>query len=35
MPIFDARGSVLKLGVGGIGCLFEGWQLLVRGTFEE
>jgi beta-aspartyl-dipeptidase (metallo-type) len=30
MPIFDARGNVLKLGVGDIGCLFEDWQLLVR-----
>jgi len=30
MPIFDARGNVLKLGVGDIRCLFEDWQLLVK-----
>jgi beta-aspartyl-dipeptidase (metallo-type) len=30
MPIFDAKGNVVKLGVGDIQCLFEDWQLLVR-----
>jgi beta-aspartyl-dipeptidase (metallo-type) len=30
MPIFDAKGNVVKLGVGDIQCLLEDWQLLVR-----
>jgi beta-aspartyl-dipeptidase (metallo-type) len=30
MPIFDAKGDVVKLGVGDIRCLFEDWQLLVK-----
>jgi beta-aspartyl-dipeptidase (metallo-type) len=30
MPIFDARGNVVKLGVGEIQCLFEDCQLLVK-----
>ncbi len=29
MPIFDARGSLVRLGVGDIKCLFEDWQRLV------
>jgi beta-aspartyl-dipeptidase (metallo-type) len=30
MPIFDAKGDVVRLGVGDIKCLFEDWQMLVR-----
>jgi beta-aspartyl-dipeptidase (metallo-type) len=30
MPIFDAKGHVVKLGVGDIQCLLEDWQLLVK-----
>jgi beta-aspartyl-dipeptidase (metallo-type) len=30
MPIFDAKGNVMKLGVGDIQSLFEDWQLLVK-----
>jgi beta-aspartyl-dipeptidase (metallo-type) len=30
MPIFDAKGNVIKLGVGDIQCLFDDWQLLVK-----
>jgi beta-aspartyl-dipeptidase (metallo-type) len=30
MPIFDAKGEVVKLGVGDIQCLFDDWQLLVK-----
>jgi beta-aspartyl-dipeptidase (metallo-type) len=30
MPIFDAKGNVVKLGVGDIQCLFDDWQLLVK-----
>jgi beta-aspartyl-dipeptidase (metallo-type) len=30
MPIFDAKGSVTKLGVGDIQCLFDDWQLLLK-----
>jgi beta-aspartyl-dipeptidase (metallo-type) len=30
MPIFDAKGNVVKLGVGDIQCLLEDWQLLVK-----
>jgi beta-aspartyl-dipeptidase (metallo-type) len=30
MPIFDAQGHVVKLGVGDIQCLLEDWQLLVK-----
>jgi beta-aspartyl-dipeptidase (metallo-type) len=29
MPIFDAQGHVVKLGVGDIQCLFEDWQALM------
>jgi beta-aspartyl-dipeptidase (metallo-type) len=28
MPIFDAQGNVVRLGVGEIQCLFEDWQSL-------
>ncbi len=37
MPVFDARGHVVKLGVGDIKCLFEDWQLLVKAglSMEE
>jgi beta-aspartyl-dipeptidase (metallo-type) len=37
MPIFDAKGRVVKLGVGDIQCLFEDWQALVAAgvTIEE
>lgn len=37
MPIFDAKGNVVKLGVGDIQCLFEDWQLLVKAglSMEE
>jgi beta-aspartyl-dipeptidase (metallo-type) len=30
MPIFDAKGNVVKLGVGDIQCLLEDWQLMVK-----
>jgi beta-aspartyl-dipeptidase (metallo-type) len=30
MPIFDAKGDVVKLGVGDIQCLFDDWLLLVN-----
>jgi beta-aspartyl-dipeptidase (metallo-type) len=30
MPIFDAKGKVVKLGVGDIQCLFDDWQMLVK-----
>jgi beta-aspartyl-dipeptidase (metallo-type) len=30
MPVFDAKGNVVKLGAGDIKCLFEDWQLLVK-----
>jgi beta-aspartyl-dipeptidase (metallo-type) len=30
MPILDAKGNVVKLGVGDIRCLFEDWLLLVK-----
>jgi beta-aspartyl-dipeptidase (metallo-type) len=30
MPIFDAKGDVVRLGVGDIKCLFEDWQMLVK-----
>jgi len=30
MPIFDAKGNVVKLGVGDIQCLFDDWQRLVK-----
>ncbi len=30
MPIFDAAGSVVKLGVGDIQCLFDDWRQLVK-----
>jgi beta-aspartyl-dipeptidase (metallo-type) len=30
MPIFDARGNVVKLGVGDIKCLFDDWRQLVK-----
>lgn len=37
MPIFDAKGHVMKLGVGDIQCLFEDWQALVASgvSIEE
>jgi beta-aspartyl-dipeptidase (metallo-type) len=37
MPIFDARGHVVKLGVGDIQCLLQDWQLLVEAglSIEE
>lgn len=37
MPIFDAKGDVVKLGVGDIQCLFEDWQALVAAgvTIED
>jgi len=30
MPVFDAKGNVLKLGVGDIQCLFDDWRILVK-----
>jgi beta-aspartyl-dipeptidase (metallo-type) len=30
MPIFDAKGHVVKLGVGDIQCLMDDWRLLVE-----
>jgi beta-aspartyl-dipeptidase (metallo-type) len=30
MPIFDAKGKVVRLGVGDIQCLFDDWQMLVK-----
>ncbi|MCU0593604.1 MAG: beta-aspartyl-peptidase [Desulfobacterales bacterium] len=30
MPIFDAKGNVVKLGVGDIKCLFDDWRQLVK-----
>jgi len=30
MPIFDAKGNVVKLGVGDIQCLFDDWRQLVQ-----
>jgi beta-aspartyl-dipeptidase (metallo-type) len=30
MPIFDARGNVVNLGVGDIQCLFDDWQTLMK-----
>jgi beta-aspartyl-dipeptidase (metallo-type) len=30
MPIFDAKGNVVKLGVGDIQCLFDDWRMLLE-----
>jgi beta-aspartyl-dipeptidase (metallo-type) len=30
MPIFDAQGDVVKLGVGEIQCLFDDWRMLLK-----
>ena len=30
MPIFDAKGNVVNLGVGDIQCLFDDWQVLMK-----
>jgi beta-aspartyl-dipeptidase (metallo-type) len=30
MPIFDAQGDVVKLGVGDIQCLFDDWRMLLK-----
>jgi len=30
MPIFDAKGNVVNLGVGDIQCLFDDWQMLMK-----
>jgi beta-aspartyl-dipeptidase (metallo-type) len=35
MPIFDAKGNVVKLGVGDIQCLFDDWLLLKAGFSME
>jgi beta-aspartyl-dipeptidase (metallo-type) len=34
MPIFDAKGNVVKLGVGDIRCLQDDWRLLVKSGFS-
>jgi beta-aspartyl-dipeptidase (metallo-type) len=34
MPIFDAKGNVVKLGVGDIRCLQDDWRLLVKAGFS-
>jgi beta-aspartyl-dipeptidase (metallo-type) len=34
MPIFDAKGHVVKLGVGDIQCLMDDWRLLVGAGFS-
>jgi beta-aspartyl-dipeptidase (metallo-type) len=34
MPIFDAKGDVVKLGVGDIRCLQDDWRLLLKAGFS-